>query len=139
MLDKLEVSRHFPLRYAPSPEMPSYPSPCSRCGVLTAEADFGAIGGRAGNCFGERKETMVFDLAEVLRPEQFLGAEDLRALFQRAFGKCKLLGEVPFRILATAHLREANLDDRRRGHPSILLARLHRGEELAVGLGLAHL
>ena len=39
---RLPHSRHLSLRYAPSREMPDYPRACSRCDVLTAEADFGA-------------------------------------------------------------------------------------------------
>ena len=68
-----------------------------------------------GMRLGEREEAMVFDLAEVLRSKQLLRAEDLGALLQRLLGEGELVGEVPFRILAARHLREADLDDRRSG------------------------
>ena len=73
------------------------------------------VGRRPRDRLREREEAMVFDLAEILRAEQFLGAEDLRALLQRLFRERELVGEVPFRILAARHLRKTYLDDRRRG------------------------
>src|SRR5687767_9216403 len=63
---------------------------------------------------------MVLDLAEILRAEQLLRAEDLGALLQRLFGERKLLGEVLLRILAARHLAETYFDDRRSGHPAIV-------------------
>src|SRR5688572_22035623 len=65
---------------------------------------------------------MVLDLAEVLGAEQFLRAEDLRALLQGLLGEGELVGEVPFRILTTRHLAETYFDDRRSGHPAIVTA-----------------
>ena len=47
-------------------------------------------------------------LAEILRAEQLLRADDLRALLQGAFGQHQLLREVLLRVIATRHLREAH-------------------------------
>ena len=46
-----------------------------------------AVGAGAGNRFGQFEVLVVFALAEILRAEEFLGADDLRALLGGAFGE----------------------------------------------------
>ena len=116
------------LRYTPSSEPSAsmtaavlWYSPAARFSnsdaMMTALYFFASlrerVGRWAGDRLGEREEAVVFDLAEVLRAEQLLRAEDLRALLQRLLGEGELVGEVPLGILAARHLRKAYLDDRR--------------------------
>jgi hypothetical protein len=45
------------------------------------------VGRRAGNGLGEREESMILDLAEILRSEQLLRADDLRTIGHGALGQ----------------------------------------------------
>src|SRR6185503_18364029 len=67
---------------------------------------------------------VVLALAEILRTEKLLGAEDLRALFRGAFGKLQRLFEIGLWIGRTGSLKQAEPHDRRPG--------LHLGFTMAV-------
>src|SRR5262249_29496303 len=69
------------------------------------------IGAGARDRFSQLEEAVIFDLAEILRGEQFLRAEDLPALLGCLFEESKLLSAVGRRVGRAAHLREADLDD----------------------------
>ena len=58
---------------------------------------------------------MVFALAEVLTTEQLLRADDLRACVDGAPASASLPREVRCGIGAARHLRQADVDDARRG------------------------
>lgn len=69
-----------------------------------------SFGGWAGDGFGEFEIFIVFGLAEVLRAEQFLSADDLRALFGGALGCREGLFEVGGRVGGAGRLDEADGD-----------------------------
>ena len=69
------------------------------------------VGARPGDRLGQLEEAMVLDLAEVLRAEQLLRADDLRALVDGRPRQRELPGQVGLGIGSAGHLREADVDD----------------------------
>ena len=69
-----------------------------------------SFGGRAGDGFGEFEIFVVFGLAEVLGAEEFLGANDLGALFGGALSGGEGLFQVGGWIGRTGGLDEADGD-----------------------------
>ncbi len=70
-----------------------------------------SVRGGPGDRLRQLEEAMIFDLAEVLRAEQLLGAEDRRAAAQGALGKRDLMFEVRRRVRTARHLAEADAND----------------------------
>jgi hypothetical protein len=69
------------------------------------------IGRGAWDGLGQPEKPVVLDLAEVLRPEQLLGADDASAAFHGALGEPQLMLEVGGRVGAARHLGEADTND----------------------------
>ena len=66
---------------------------------------------RPGNRLGEFEVLVVFALAEILRGEQFLRADDLRALLGGAFGEGESFVTIGSRISGASVLQQTELDD----------------------------
>ena len=78
---------------------------CSLANAHNASVDGPGIG------FRQFEAGMVFALAEVLAPEQLLGADDLRALIDRAPQHPELPRQIGRRIGAARHLRDPHAHD----------------------------
>ena len=68
------------------------------------------FGGRAGNRLGEIEKFRVLDLTRVMRAEQLLGADDLRAAAGGLLDFGDSLVEIEARLGRTAHLDEPDGD-----------------------------
>ena len=68
------------------------------------------LGGRARNRLGELEEAVILDLAEILRAEQLLRADDLRPAIGRLLDERELPGEIGLGILAARHLCQRDAD-----------------------------
>ena len=79
-----------------------------------------AVGARAGNFFGELEILEVFALAKVLRAEEFLRADDLRALPGGAFGEREGFLQVRFGIRGAGALNQPDGGQRGRRRVSSL-------------------
>jgi hypothetical protein len=66
------------------------------------------FGGRARDWFGKLKIRVVFGLAEILGTEQFLGADNLRALFSGALSGSEGLFQIGGRIGRAGRLNETD-------------------------------
>src|SRR3984893_19310189 len=64
----------------------------------------------AGNRFREIEKFRVLDLTRVMRAEQLLGADDLRATLGGVLDFCDRLVEIETRLGRAAHLYEPNRD-----------------------------
>jgi hypothetical protein len=64
-----------------------------------------------GNALGQLEIVVVFLLAKILRTEQFLGADNLRALLRRAFGHFQVFLQVRRGIGGTLGLEQSQADD----------------------------
>ena len=95
-------------------------------------------GARPGDAFGETEVRVVLVLAEVLRPEELLRADDLRAVLRRAGGCGEGGGEVVLGVGAAGVLQEPQRDGAAFGGGSAheILA-LSRSKMLAPRLGAA--
>ena len=69
-----------------------------------------SVGAGAGNRFGELEIFVVFALAKILRAEQFLGADDLRAALGRAFGERERFFQIRVRVGGTGGLNQPKFD-----------------------------
>ncbi len=69
-----------------------------------------ALGRGAGNGFGQIEQARVFFAAEILRAEELLQADDLRALLRRLADLARRLFQVLFRIRGAAHLHQADAE-----------------------------
>ena len=68
------------------------------------------FGGRAGNRLGEIEKFRILDLTRIMRAEQFLGADDLRAALGGVLDFCDRLVEIEARLGRATHLDEPNRD-----------------------------
>ena len=73
------------------------------------------VGAGAGNFFGELEIVVVFALAKILRAEQFLCADDLRAGLGGARGQREGFLEVGGRAGGNGRLNQPQFDDGRGG------------------------
>lgn len=67
-----------------------------------------SVGGGAGDRFGKFEMVVVFGLAEILGAEEFLGADDLRALRNGFLGGDESFFEIGLRVGRAGGLDEAN-------------------------------
>ncbi len=80
-------------------------TPCVRASCWKASVD------GTGDRLGQVEAGVIFRLAEVLRAEEFLGADDLGAIGHRPAGERELTCQVGVGIRAARHLREADLHE----------------------------
>ncbi len=69
------------------------------------------IGAGAGDRLGQLEKAVVFDLAEILRAEQFLRADDFCAGFGGALDQAELVFQVRLAIRPACHLGEGDRND----------------------------